>query len=210
METLVKFSVIFLLLFNFSGVYSQPTLEIYVEDGFNENLLNSLQKEIHKSFNVKLELIQAEDIGKGANLVQSVIDGSLLNIHEVIKENSTYYLFLTNRKLFWESLPSDALRGFANYNESFGVISSHRIKNESDSLGLPYSFQFIKAVKHEYLHLLGLNHCDSTPRCLMVSSFQSNNSSFPPNNFYTSFDRICTICFEKIDTSLVNEELILH
>lgn len=172
------------------------------KSGFEDQFLNSLERDFKENFKVAYSITKIDNIGDESNLIKSIIDGTILLKNEIDKQDNGYYIFLTSKALFFHDNPSEELRGFSVYSQFTGIISSHKIKNESTLLGLNYEFQFFKVVKHEFLHLLGLDHCSVDKRCMMITGF-------PPSNFHNSFDRICSFCFEKIDSTVVKANLNL-
>jgi len=189
-----------LLLLIFSlVVYSKSNLKIFVEEGeIDDKLLFSLHKELYENFQVNLEMIKIE-LDDKTHLINSIIDGTIFPNHKIVKDEGVYYLFLTSKVLSIENTLFE-LRGLASDKHSVAIISTHKIKEESIRLQLTFELQFFKAVKHEFLHLLGLEHCDGKSKCIMVASF-------PPSNFHFSFDCLCNLCLRKIDSSLIKPKL---
>lgn len=197
-----RISALILFLTTFLHVYSQPTVKFYIEkSSFQDRFLTSLESDFRENFKVNCVMTIVDDIGNEANLIKSITDGTILSDNGIPKMNGVYYIFLTRKPLFFAESPSDELRGFSAYNQSIGIVSSHKIKDESSHLGLNFEFQFFKVVKHEYLHLLGLSHCFNYNRCMMVASF-------PPSNFHFSNDRLCNVCLSQLDSSLIKPKLI--
>jgi hypothetical protein len=177
----------------------KPTVKILAETSLDDRLLASLQKNFLENFKVNYELIKIDSVGDQKHVLRNINDGSLLSNHKIVREKGVYYIFLTCKPISFEDLPSNdssGIRGYSAIKQGISIVSTSKIKYESSKLGLPFEFQFIKAVKHEFIHLLGLGHCETTKRCMMVSSF-------PESNFHNSVDCVCTFCLEKIDSTIV-------
>jgi predicted Zn-dependent protease len=192
----VLFYGILLPIFSFSA---KPIVHVYVEKNiFADQFLFNLSHDFLENFDVDFQIIKIDSNRDNGHLLKSM-DGSLLTDNNIVKEKNSYYFFLTNRPLtFGDTIE---VRGLSNPQQRISIVSTHRIKIESDKFHLPFVFQFEKAVKHEFLHLLGLEHCDESPKCIMVASI-------PPSKFHYSTDRICPSCAKKIDQSPIKPKLL--
>ena len=137
--------------------------------------------------------------GQDNRAINFTLDGSILADNNIMREINTYNIFLTDKPLTFE-VDSIEVRGFSFMSQAVSIVSTHRIKIESAQFDLPFEFQFRKAIKHEFLHLVGLEHCSQTPKCIMVASV-------PPSNFHYSKDRVCSFCARKIEPCLITKRL---
>lgn len=187
-------------LFSFSIVCTKPTVRFYVEKNvFTDQFLFSLKSDFLENFKVNFQYIEIDSNSDNEHLLKSTLDGSILADNNIMREINTYNIFLTDKPLTFE-VDSIEVRGFSFMSQAVSIVSTHRIKIESAQFDLPFEFQFKKAIKHEFLHLYGLDHCSQTPKCIMVASV-------PPSNFHYSKDRTCSFCARKIEPCLITKRL---
>ncbi|MEM9675611.1 MAG: hypothetical protein AAF992_23675 [Bacteroidota bacterium] len=84
------------------------------------------------------------------------------------------------------------IRGLAADTLKTATISTFKLKHESVTEEI-FIENLTKVARHEIAHVLGLRHCYSSDRCLMLNGMKFKNT----------IPEFCSACLEKIDNRLL-------
>lgn len=185
----------FSVLETFGQTSSLVSLKLLFDSNFDKELAQVIVEDLESNFSLDVESLGYETFTDGFIQLDSIVNGlNLLNdLKEYKGETSSKHIIITDKLLTLNGNSSLLLRGFSKIGEDFAIVSSKRIEQESLAFELDYRNQLGKAVKHEFLHLIGLPHCESNNKCIMISAF-------PESNFHQSKSAVCKSCFLRIDS----------
>lgn len=187
----LKLSLLLILVLSFLTCSSQEKVNILYDD-FDKETIQYLIEDLKTDFFLDLEAQPIEN----ANIdfvLEPIIGHDLLRKLSSVLTNTEKTIIVSTKSLRLSEGSSFLLRGLAKVGGHVALVSSKRILEESQKLNLNFEGQLSKAVKHELLHLYGLDHCKDDNSCIMVSSH-------PPANFHKSSHGLCPSCLLKLDS----------
>jgi predicted Zn-dependent protease len=100
------------------------------------------------------------------------------------------YIAITEKPLYF-SQKYKSIRGQGTLNGMSCIVSTYKIKDESNGNTKLYKNFLIKVSRHELGHTLGLDHCESDPKCFMIGGTVAEK-------FYAANTTLCKNCNNKV------------
>ena len=153
-----------------------------------------IKKNIRSYYNCEVHeltpiLISDELLKKGKDTIRA---GSLLRYLRKKFRNSKFdkIIALTEKPLYLSDL-NPSIRGLGTKGGKTAVMSTYKIKNESNGDKKFYKSLLMKVSRHEIGHTLGLGHCLNQSECVMTSGVD-------PEKFYSIKPTLCDSCHNLI------------
>jgi predicted Zn-dependent protease len=141
-------------------------------DGKNFRELNLISKEISSYYRCKVEILPPISITEKCfkSSSDTLLPGEILNSIQDLYKEAPYdkYMVVTERALYFNS-KFTSIRGLGQHGGKVCVVSTAKIKKESNKDYKLYKRLLLKASRHEIGHTLGLGHCTTQSKCVMTT-----------------------------------------
>lgn len=178
----------------------KTTINLIYANSFSRKTIVTAKNELRQYYNCKIQL--HDDMNIPVEFDRDTIN--IIALFGYLKKNiptqsGEKYLYLTEKGIAFSDNAGYSGRGYAEIGGEFGVVSTLVIKHETASKS-EFRTMYGKLLIHEVAHLFGLDHCTANVKCVLVSSFPSNEKKL-----YFAEKRLCKSCQDKIDSGIIRK-----
>jgi predicted Zn-dependent protease len=174
---------------------SHFTVALISLDGKNFKDMKKISKSLSLYYSCKVEILPSIETPQNCHKSDSdtLLASNVLKYVSELYKNAPYdkFMVVTERPIHFGMY--GLIRGLASrVDEDYCIVSTNKIKLESNHNKKFYNYLLEKLSRHELGHTLGLMHCMSEIKCFMVYAVNETDK------FYKTKNSLCENCFNKI------------